>query len=138
MSEHLGRALRPVVIEIPLKAGVKFNTTLQKFADEDGELLLKVYLTSLFDFDVTLTIDDYGTLGKLIDVLTEAQVAELERIKGKSKAARGERTRSQSAVREPTTPNPGVPEKGPRGPNPGTGGERSRRKKRRTRNAGPR
>jgi hypothetical protein len=100
MSEHLSRALRPVVIEIPLKTGVQF--ALEKFVDSDGELLLKVNLASLFDFDVTLTIDDYGTLGKLLVVLSQAQEEELERIKAGSKRARGERTRTQSAVKQPT------------------------------------
>lgn len=91
MSDNLARALRPVVIELPLKAGVQFSV-------EQGELI-RVHLASTFDFDVTLTVDNYGTLDKLIEVLTEAQEAELERIKASSAAARGERTRKQSAVR---------------------------------------
>lgn len=128
MSEHLSRALRPVVMEIPLKTGVNFNVALEKYADKEGELLIKVKMSSLFDFDVTLTIEDYGTLGKLIDVLNEARDVELERIKMLSARARRAKSDSYRSVsREPTTPNPGVPEKGPR-----------RRKRRRVYNAGAR
>jgi hypothetical protein len=97
VSEHSSRALRPLGIFVPLKAGTKFTVIEDEDADE-GAGLIRVEISRLFDFSVALTIEDYGVLGKLIDALGEAQKAELERIKRKSRAARNERSRSTKAV----------------------------------------
>lgn len=95
---HAGRVLRPLEIHIPLKAGTKFSAKVDLDAD-GGEGMILVDIDRVWDFSVRLSIEDYGTLGKLIEELTKAQDAELGRIKNTSK------------VREPTTPDPSIPEK---------------------------
>lgn len=101
-DNHTGRALRPLRVSVPLKAGTSFEV------HAEGDVL-NVSLARTFDFEVELTVENYGTLVSLIDVLVEAKEAELQRINASSSAARNERSRSYK--REPTTPNPGLPEK---------------------------
>lgn len=103
MSEHLGRALRPIRINIPLKTGTKFHVEVDPNADE-GAGMINVRMQQYFDFDIVLSIQNYGTLGDMIDALAEAQRVELERIKTLSAKARNERSRSYRPVKTEEKP----------------------------------
>ncbi len=81
---HASRVLRPLELHIPLKAGTKFKATVDTDAD-GGEGMILVEMDRVWDFSVRITIEDYGTLGNLIETLQEAQQAELGRIKNNSK-----------------------------------------------------
>jgi hypothetical protein len=106
-DNHAGRALRPLSINIPLKVGTNFEVR------EEGDIIY-VNIGRTFDFSVDLSIENYGTLANLIDALSSAQEAELQRIKKHGAEVRKGHVRSrpvQAVVREPVTPNPGLPEK---------------------------
>lgn len=102
-DNHAGRALRPLSINIPLKVGTSFEVR----AEDD---IIYVNLARTFDFSIDLSIENYGTLTNLIDALSAAQEAELERIKTQGATVRNGHVRARR-VREPTAPDPFVPEK---------------------------
>lgn len=99
--EHSARAMRPLGIFIPLKAGTGFAVIEDEDADE-GAGLIRIEIERVFDFRVALTVENYGTLTKLIEALQTAQTAELERIKKRSALARNARSRSYKEIRTQT------------------------------------